>query len=120
MTCTMRSSSATGRPRMLAKEEALAYRGSGLRLDPCRERRRRRTLPESMSADIPDVAANALVATETRPRCDRIEEGAIVNMRGPAAVETEDSDRLVSIRMWARRRQGRFGDSPAARRDRAR
>jgi zinc transporter len=53
--------------------------------------------------DIPDVAANALVATETRPRCDRIEEGAIVNLRGPAALETDDSDRLVSIRMWIRR-----------------
>ncbi|HEX8469043.1 MAG TPA: CorA family divalent cation transporter [Allosphingosinicella sp.] len=53
--------------------------------------------------DIPDVAANALVATETRPRCDRIEEGAIVNLRGPAAEETDDSDRLVSIRMWIRR-----------------
>ncbi|HEX8380844.1 MAG TPA: CorA family divalent cation transporter [Allosphingosinicella sp.] len=54
-------------------------------------------------ADIPDVAANALVATETRPRCDRIEEGAIVNLRGPAAEELDDSDRLVSIRMWVRR-----------------
>jgi zinc transporter len=54
-------------------------------------------------SDIPDVAANALVATETRPRCDRIEEGAIVNLRGPAAEELDDSDRLVSIRMWVRR-----------------
>lgn len=53
--------------------------------------------------DIPDVAANALVATETRPRCDRIEEGAIVNLRGPAVEELENSDRLVSIRMWIRR-----------------
>ncbi|MGA9583670.1 MAG: zinc transporter ZntB [Allosphingosinicella sp.] len=53
--------------------------------------------------DIPDVAANALVATETRPRCDRIEEGAIVNLRGPAVEERADSDRLVSIRMWVRR-----------------
>jgi zinc transporter len=53
--------------------------------------------------DIPDVAANALVATETRPRCDRIEEGAIVNLRGLAAEELDDSDRLVSIRMWVRR-----------------
>ncbi|MGZ8285019.1 MAG: zinc transporter ZntB [Allosphingosinicella sp.] len=52
---------------------------------------------------IPDVAANALVATETRPRCDRIEEGAIVNLRGPATEETDNSDRLVSIRMWIRR-----------------
>jgi zinc transporter len=55
------------------------------------------------SEDIPDIAANALVATETRPRCDRIEEGAIVNLRGPAAVALDGSDRLVSVRMWVRR-----------------
>ena len=45
----------------------------------------------SSGRDIPDVAANALVATETRPRCDRIDQGAIVNLRGPAAVETDNS-----------------------------
>lgn len=56
--------------------------------------------------DIPDVAASALVATETRPRCDRIEDGALINLRGPAAAEIDDSDRLVSIRLWAR--QGRI------------
>jgi zinc transporter len=51
---------------------------------------------------IPDVAANALVATETRPRCDRMEEGALVNLRGLGETDTHDSDRLVSIRMWVR------------------
>jgi zinc transporter len=49
---------------------------------------------------IPDIAANALVATETRPRCDRIEDGALINLRGPTAAELDDSDRLVSIRFW--------------------
>ncbi len=52
--------------------------------------------------DIPEIAASALVATETRPRCDQIEDGALVNIRGPAAAETVDSDRLVSMRMWVR------------------
>lgn len=52
--------------------------------------------------DIPDVAANALVAMETRPRCDRIGDGAIINLRGDAAGEVADSDRLVSIRFWVR------------------
>ena len=52
--------------------------------------------------DIPEIAANALVATETRPRCDRIEDGALVNLRGPAVEQPSDSDRLVSIRMWVR------------------
>jgi zinc transporter len=50
--------------------------------------------------DIPAVAASALVATETRPRCDPIEEGAIVNLRGPGELDPDDSDRLVSIRLW--------------------
>jgi zinc transporter len=49
---------------------------------------------------IPDVAATALLATETRPRCDRIEHGAIVNLRGPGELDPDDSDRLVSIRLW--------------------
>ncbi len=48
-----------------------------------------------------DIAAAALIATETRPRCDEIESGAIVNLRGPG--DTDDSDRLVSIRLWARK-----------------
>jgi zinc transporter len=52
--------------------------------------------------DIPDIAANALVATETRPRCDQIENGALVNLRGPAVLGTDDSDRLVSVRLWVR------------------
>ena len=55
------------------------------------------------SHDIPVVAANALVATETRPRCDRIEDGAIVNLRGTGVPGIEYADRLVSIRMWVRR-----------------
>jgi zinc transporter len=49
---------------------------------------------------IPGVAASALVATETRPRCDRIEDGAIVNLRGPGETDPDDSDKLVSIRLW--------------------
>jgi zinc transporter len=90
-----------GPPRMLSPEEARAYGGPGFVWTHV-ESATEDALPILISADIPDVAANALVATETRPRCDRIEEGAIVNIRGPAAIETEDSDRLVSVRMWAR------------------
>jgi zinc transporter len=74
---------------------------------------------ESLSLDrageIPDVAAGALVALETRPRCDRVEDGAILNLRGLGAIEPQDSDRLVSIRMWVK--QGlvhSFGRRPLA------
>jgi zinc transporter len=74
------------------------------RPDTHRYRRRgRRLCRPRLRPDIPDIAANALIATETRPRCDRIEDGAIVNLRGPAPVEIRESDRLVSIRMWVRR-----------------
>ncbi len=50
--------------------------------------------------DIPDVAVGALAATETRPRCDAIEHGALINLRGPGDLDPNDSDRLVSIRLW--------------------
>lgn len=52
--------------------------------------------------DIPDIAASALTATETRPRCDRIGDGALVNLRGMAEPGVESADRLVSIRFWVR------------------
>ena len=91
-----------GPVRCLTAEQAACYSGPGfiwIHIDGTSEGERA-LLKEQ---EIPDVAANALVATETRPRCDRIEEGAIVNLRGPAAEELDDSDRLVSIRMWVRR-----------------
>jgi zinc transporter len=91
-----------GPARQVSPDEAAAYSGPGfvwVHLDNVGE-------PEPSLLDgqeIPDVAANALVATETRPRCDRIDEGAIVNLRGTAADGVEYGDRLVSIRMWVRR-----------------
>ncbi|HEY0112355.1 MAG TPA: zinc transporter ZntB [Allosphingosinicella sp.] len=91
-----------GPSRSISAAEAVAYTGPGfiwIHIDGGSESE----LGLLREHDIPDVAANALVATETRPRCDRIEEGAIVNLRGPTAEELDDSDRLVSIRMWVRR-----------------
>ncbi|CAO1651240.1 CorA family divalent cation transporter [Parasphingorhabdus sp. NYA22] len=51
-------------------------------------------------ADIPDVVMGALVASETRPRCDQIDDGALINLRGPAMETADNGDRLVSIRAW--------------------
>ncbi|TFI57257.1 zinc transporter ZntB [Sphingomonas parva] len=90
-----------GAIRHLSPEDAAAYEGPGfvwIHLEGTEEEDRRILSGQG----IPDIAANALVATETRPRCDRFEEGALINIRGPAADESAGSDRLVSIRLWAR------------------
>jgi zinc transporter len=90
-----------GPPRPVSAEEAGAYRGPGfvwMHVDG----EDHPSLDLLLGQDVPDVAANALIATETRPRCERIEEGAIINLRGPAAEGVDISDRLVSIRMWVR------------------
>lgn len=59
----------------------------------------RNGLPE-LPSYVPRLPANALLAGETRPRCDQIEGAALVNLRGTGQQATPDSDRLVSIRVW--------------------
>jgi zinc transporter len=89
-----------GPVRRLTVEEAEAYRGPGflwLHLHGWDEEDFALLRRQDY---IPDVAASALVATETRPRCDQVEFGAIVNLRGPGETDPNDSDRLVSIRLW--------------------
>jgi zinc transporter len=71
-----------------------------------------------LGQDIPDVAANALVATETRPRCERIEEGrdhqpARARRRGRRHFRPARLDPDVGAR-----RQGQLADPPSAARDR--
>ena len=89
-----------GPPRRLTIDEAAAYDGPGFLWLHLEGRDEEDLLFLQSQKDIPDIAASALAATETRPRCDRIEEGAIVNLRGPGDIDPEDSDRLVSIRFW--------------------
>ena len=86
--------------RRLTLEEASSYQGSGLLWIHLEGRDEKDLSLIKDAAHIPDVAAGALAATETRPRCDRIEDGAILNLRGPGDLDPEDSDRLVSIRFW--------------------
>jgi zinc transporter len=93
-----------GRVRQITPEEATAYRGTGFiwsHIEGSEEIDLARL--KTGANPVPDVAASALVARETRPRCDQIEDGALINLRGPAATELDDSDRLVSIRFWVRR-----------------
>jgi zinc transporter len=90
-----------GPVRTVTADEANLYSGPGfiwMHIDRGSEQ----DLALLRGKDIPDVAAAALVASETRPRCDRIEDGALVNLRGPGEAATDDSDRLVSIRLWVR------------------
>lgn len=52
-------------------------------------------------AGIPDYIVEALTATETRPRCDQIGEGAFLNLRGRSTETMTMSDPLASVRIWA-------------------
>lgn len=49
---------------------------------------------------LPLMIANALIQHETRPRCDRIEDGLILNLRGVNLNPGADPDDMVSIRLW--------------------
>lgn len=92
-----------GVPRELTAEEATHYDGPGfvwLHVDTLEDVDLAALLGQD---DVPEVAASALVATETRPRCDRIEDGALVNLRGLGDAPPDSSDRLVSVRLWARK-----------------
>lgn len=59
----------------------------------------------SLPGYVPDMAANALLASETRPRCDGMGEAALINLRGTALDPMDDSDGLVSIRVWVEARR---------------
>ena len=92
--------SCDGPVRRLSLEDAVNYQGPGFVWLHLQGQDEQDLAFIKAQPDIPDVAAGALVATETRPRCDRIEEGAILNLRGPGDCDPADSDRLVSIRLW--------------------
>lgn len=54
-------------------------------------------------AEIPPAAFNALIASETRPRCTLFGDGALINLRGLGEEADRDGDPLVSIRLWAQK-----------------
>ncbi len=55
----------------------------------------------STQSGIPPTAVRALIATETRPRTERFDGGALINLRGLGTDPETDLDPLVSIRLWA-------------------
>lgn len=50
-----------------------------------------------------DVVVNALTAFETRPRCEPMGDGALINLRGLSQNDEPEADELVSIRVWTGR-----------------
>jgi zinc transporter len=52
-------------------------------------------------ARLADYVVEALTAAETRPRCEKFDHGALINLRGRAAEELGGSDPLASVRIWA-------------------
>ncbi|MEP9404032.1 CorA family divalent cation transporter [Sphingomonas silueang] len=54
-------------------------------------------------AGLPDYVVDPLTAVETRPRCDRIGQGAFVNLRGLSEDELTSADPLASVRLYASR-----------------
>lgn len=46
------------------------------------------------------IPAGALLQPETRPRCDRYEDGLLLNLRGINLNEGQPAEQMVSIRMW--------------------
>ncbi|UWR91914.1 zinc transporter ZntB [Phaeobacter inhibens] len=49
---------------------------------------------------LPDIAARALWQSETRPRCERLDDGLILNLRGVNLNPESDPEDMVSLRMW--------------------
>ncbi|RYD86582.1 MAG: zinc transporter ZntB, partial [Sphingomonadales bacterium] len=52
-------------------------------------------------AKLSPYVIEALTAAETRPRCDAVGPGAVINLRGLSSEEMAASDPLASIRIYA-------------------
>lgn len=52
-------------------------------------------------AGLSPYVTEALTAAETRPRCDAVGEGVVINLRGLSSEELDTSDLLASIRIYA-------------------
>jgi len=52
---------------------------------------------------LPDIAASALLQSETRPRCDALGDGMILNLRGVNLNPEASPEDMVSLRLWVSR-----------------
>lgn len=55
------------------------------------------------SAHLPEIAAHSLWQSETRPRCERLVDGIILNLRGVNLNPESNPEDMVSLRMWVSR-----------------
>jgi len=53
-----------------------------------------------LANQLPITVAQALVQPETRPRCDRLENGLVLNLRGVNMNPGANADDMVSVRLW--------------------
>lgn len=58
-------------------------------------------LEQWASQHLPEIAARALLQSETRPRCDPYEDGLILNLRGVNLNPNASPEDMVSLRLWA-------------------
>jgi zinc transporter len=52
-------------------------------------------------AHLPDFVVSALTAAETRPRCDKMGHGVLLNLRGLSSEQLDGGDALASVRIYA-------------------
>ncbi|WP_083101197.1 zinc transporter ZntB [Pseudophaeobacter leonis] len=53
-----------------------------------------------LTRQVPMTVVKALIESETRPRCDPLEEGLILNLRGVNMNPGAEADDMVSVRLW--------------------
>lgn len=91
-----------GKARAVSRDDATKLLGKAdfvwVHFDDCD------TDTEAWLADqgkLPALVIGAMVATETRPRLERIDGGALINLRGPGVEGAINPDLLSSVRVWA-------------------
>lgn len=91
-------------PRSLSRDEATAALGKAdfvwVHFDDCEE------ITQSWlrtHGGLSELVVTALIATETRPRLEQFDDGALVNLRGPDTTIDVTPDLLSSIRLWVAR-----------------
>lgn len=88
-------------PRKVSREEATAALGTApfvwVHFDQC-DTTTEAWLTEH--GDLPQQMVSAMLATETRPRLEMLDHGALINLRGLDDSQQHNPDLLSSVRVW--------------------